>query len=320
MLDVLSIGELLIDFAPISKDKFGYPTIAANPGGAPANFLTPISKYGLKAGFIGKVGNDIFGNQLVKTLKENNIDIRGTIISDDYFTTLAFVSLDENGDRSFSFARKPGADIMLQKNEINLGLIDECKVFHVGTVSLTANPALESCHYAVEYAKQKGKIISFDPNLREPLWSDLNQAAKEMRYGLAVSDIVKISDNEVEFLYHLKPEEAISKILEDYPNIKILYLTCGKDGSYYATRRYQGFVKSLQDIKVVDTTGAGDIFNGSAMYKLLSLKASIEDIDQQQLEQCAIFATVAAGLSTTSYGGISSVVELAEIEKHLNNR
>lgn len=316
MIDVLAIGELLIDFAPISKDENGYPSIAANPGGAPANFLAPISKYGLSTSFIGKVGNDTFGNLLVNTLKQNNIDVTNTIIDDKYFTTLAFVTLDDDGNRSFSFSRKQSADIMLTKDEINLKLIDDSKVVHFGTVSLTADPSRETCHYVIEYAKEKNKIISFDPNLRELLWNNLEDAKKEIEYGLSVSDIVKISDNEVEFLYNCSPKEGLDKIMNDYPNIKILYVTCGKDGAYYKTKQYSGFVESLKDIKVVDTTGAGDIFNGSTMYKLLSLNKDIDDVNKEELEDCVRFGCICAGLSTTSYGGLSSVKDICEVNKY----
>jgi len=317
MAKVLSIGELLIDFAPVSKDEYGYPTIAANPGGAPANFLTPLAKYGISAGFIGKVGSDSFGKLLVKTLNDNGIDTSMTIVSDEYFTTLAFVTLDENGDRSFSFARKPGADTQIKIDEIDFSKIDECDVLHFGSVSLTDNPSRQTCHEVIEYALAKGKIISCDPNLRVPLWADLADAKKEIEYSLSKSHIVKISDNEVEFLYNCKPEEGIEKLLNDYPNIKILYVTCGKDGAYYATRKFTGFVDSLKGINVVDTTGAGDIFNGTTMYKLLSLNKDLDDISEEELALCVKWGCVGAGLSTTKFGGISSVCDIQILKQYL---
>ena len=317
MIDVIGLGEMVIDFAPVKNDENGYPTIAANPGGAPANFLTPIAKYGISAGFIGKMGNDAFGRLLIDTLKKNNINTDGTVLSDEYFTTLAFVTLDENGDRSFSFARKPGADTQLEKDDIDFTLIDRCKVLHFGSVSLTDEPSRSTSHCVVEYARDKRKIISFDPNLRKPLWKNLDEAESEIRYGLSKSDIVKISENEVDFLYGCDHLEGLDRLMNDYPDIKILYITCGEKGVYYKTRKYNGFVEALNDIKVLDTTGAGDIFNGTCMYKLLSLDKDIESVDKEELELCVRYGCVGAGLSTTRYGGISSVAELSEIEKRL---
>ena len=193
-MDVIALGEVLIDFTMQGADKDGYPLMQANPGGAPCNFLAALSKYGVSTGFIGKVGNDAFGNMLKDTLEEINVDTRGLVVSDDVFTTLAFVTIDENGERSFSFARKPGADENLSFSECRLDLIDEAKVFHFGTLSLTGEPAREATKKAVQYAKDKGKLISFDPNLRLPLWEKPSDAKEAMLFGLSKADVVKISD------------------------------------------------------------------------------------------------------------------------------
>lgn len=317
MIDVVAIGEVLIDFVQEKTNDDDYPVISAHPGGAPANFLAPISKFGYKTSMISKVGNDAFGKRLVKTLKDNGIGTKNIVLDNDSFTTLAFVSLDEKGDRSFSFARKPGADTRIKLVDIDLSEIDKCKVFHFGTLSLTTNPSKKTTYELVKYAKQKGKLISFDPNLRELLWDNLLDAKKQMLYGLKNADIVKISDNEVEFLFNIKPDKAVEYIQAKYPNIKLLYVTCGADGCYYATKDVSGFVPSLKGIKVKDTTGAGDIFGGSAMYKLLSKKKKIEKLNNDDLLDIVKFASVSAGLSTTKYGGLKSVATLQEINSKL---
>jgi len=316
-MDVVSLGEVLIDFAEVSSNKDGYPTLAANPGGAPANFLSPIAKYGLKAAMIGKVGNDTFGKLLINTLKKNGINTKGVVVDNNVFTTLAFVTIDKKGDRSFAFARKPGADTQLDFSEIDLSLIDKCKVFHFGTLSLTNNPSKVATKKLVDYAKKNNKLVSFDPNLRKPLWSNLEDAKAAMLYGLKKADIVKISDEEVEFLFGIKDKDASKYLLNKFKNIKLLYVTCGSKGSYYSTKNISGFVEAMKNIKVVDTTGAGDIFGGSAMYKLLTKKKKIENLTNNDLIEIVKFATISAGLSTTKLGGISSVVDIKEIRKHI---
>ena len=199
MIDVVALGELLIDFAAKSTDSAGYPTMAANPGGAPGNFLAALNAYGRKTAFLGKVGNDAFGNLLLGTLNAAGIETKGILVDDSVFTTLAFVTFDESGDRSFSFARKPGADTQLRWEEVDKSLIDEAKVFHFGTLSLTDEPVRTATQKAVAYAKAQGKLISCDPNLRLPLWPDADAAKEQMLWSLRQADVVKISDNEVEF-------------------------------------------------------------------------------------------------------------------------
>ncbi len=316
-MDVVALGEILIDFLEIKNDKNGYPTLAASPGGAPANFLTPIAKYGLKTAMIGKVGNDTFGNLLINTLKQNGINTKGIVIDDNVFTTLAFVTIDSNGERSFAFARKPGADTKLRYEEVELSLIDKCKVFHFGTLSLTNNPSKNTTKKLVDYAKKKDKLISFDPNLRKPLWNNLTEAKKAMLYGLSKADIVKISDEEVEFLFNIKDKEASSFLLNKYKNIKLVYVTCGSKGSYYATRKYSGFIEAMKNIKVIDTTGAGDIFGGSAMYKLLKTNKKLDKLTNDDLVNIVKFAIISAGLSTTTPGGINSVQDIEIINNYL---
>ena len=229
MLDVVALGELLIDFAAKSKDPDGYPTMAANPGGAPGNFLAALNVYGKKTAFLGKVGDDAFGHLLLGTLQRAGIETKGVIVDPDYFTTLAFVTFDRAGDRSFSFARKPGADTQLRWEEIDKGLMDEARVFHFGTLSLTDEPARTATQKAVAYAKERGILISCDPNLRQPLWHSLEDAKEQMLWSLQHADVVKISDNEVSFLWGCTPEEGAERLLQDC-GVKLAMVTLGADG------------------------------------------------------------------------------------------
>lgn len=309
MYDVVALGELLIDFTMIHADSDGYPTMAAHPGGAPANFLAAIAKFGGKAAMLGKVGTDTFGKLLTSTLREVGIETKGIVASDDFFTTLAFVTLDANGDREFAFARKPGADTQLRFDELELSLLDETRVFHFGTLSLTGEPSRTTTYRAVEYAREHGKLITFDPNLRKPLWRALDEAKQQMLWGLAHADVVKISDEEVEFLFGLGVKEGAQYILEHFP-VKLVFVTCGPDGCWFQNKNASGHVDSLKNIQVVDTTGAGDIFGGSAVWKLLQTGKAPEALDEAALREIVSFACTAAGLSTTKPGGISSVPDM----------
>lgn len=307
-MDVVALGELLVDFTCKNTDADGYPTMEAHPGGAPANFLAALTKFGRKTALLGKVGNDTFGKLLVGTLESAGIGTSGIVVSDDVFTTMAFVTLDAHGDREFSFARKPGADTCIAYEELDLSLIDQAKVFHFGTLSLTDEPARSATYKAVEYAKTAGKLITYDPNLRKPLWRDLEEAKRQMLWGLQYADVVKISDEEVEFLFGLGVEAGAKYILDTF-GAKLVFVTCGADGCYFSNRAASGKVPSLSGIRVVDTTGAGDIFGGSALWKLLEIGQAPETLDAEQLKEVVSFACTSAGLSTTKAGGISSVPE-----------
>ena len=316
MVDVVALGELLIDFTCISADGEGYPTMAAHPGGAPANFLAALAKFGAKTALLGKVGSDAFGKLLLGTLRNAGIETDGMVVSDDVFTTLAFVTLDESGDREFSFARKPGADMQMRFEELNLKLIDEAKVFHFGTLSLTDEPARSATYQAVEYAKKEGKLITYDPNLRKPLWKDLEVCKQQMLWGLGQADVVKISDEEVQFLFGMGVQEGAEHILRNY-GVKLVFVTCGAEGCYFKNAVACGMVPSLKDIKVADTTGAGDIFGGSTVWKLLQYGKAPESLNEEELRDVVSFACTAAGLSTTKPGGISSVPEREAVEQRL---
>ena len=314
MMDVVALGELLIDFANVGTDADGYPTMAAHPGGAPANFLAALTKFGAKTALIGKVGGDTFGKLLLGTLDKAGIETRGMVVTEDVFTTLAFVTFDEHGDRDFAFARKPGADTCLSFEEIDLSLIDEAKVFHFGTLSLTHEPARTATQKCVAYAKQAGKLITYDPNLRKPLWANLEEAKEQLLWGLHQADVVKISDEEVDFLFGLGVEEGAAHILENF-GVKLVFVTCGADGCSFKNAIAEGHVSSLSDISVIDTTGAGDIFGGGAVWKLLQTDKAPEALTEAELWDTVSFACTAAGLSTTRPGGISSVPDYEEVIK-----
>lgn len=307
MIDVVALGELLIDFAAKSTDVAGYPTMAANPGGAPGNFLAALNAYGRKTAFLGKVGDDTFGHLLLGTLSRAGIETKGILVDDHFFTTLAFVTFDDTGDRSFAFARKPGADTQLTWEEIDKSLIDEARVFHFGTLSLTDEPVRTATQKAVAYAKEKGKLISCDPNLRLPLWKSEEAAKEQMLWSLRQADVVKISDNEVEFLWGSTPEEGAQKLLEEF-GVSLALVTLGPDGCLLKTKN-AAFRASCPKVHPIDTTGAGDIFGGSAVARLLELDKPIDALTADDLAYIGCFAATAASLSTEAAGGIPSIPE-----------
>ena len=316
MIDVVALGELLIDFTCVGTDSDGYPTMAAHPGGAPANFLAALAKFGASAALLGKVGNDAFGKLLLGTLRSAGISTDGMVVDENFFTTLAFVTLDSTGDREFSFARKPGADTQLQFEELNLDLVNQARVFHFGTLSLTDEPARTTTQKIVAYSKNAGKLITYDPNLRKPLWKDLAQAKEQLLWGLSQADVVKISDEEVEFLFDMDPQTGAAHILKEY-GVKLVFVTCGKDGCYFSNGVACGHVPGLSGLAVKDTTGAGDIFGGSAVWKLLQTNTAPEKLTEDQLRDIVRFACTSAGLSTTRAGGISSVFPYDEVMQNL---
>jgi len=311
MPDVVALGELLIDFAALGADDRGYPTMKANPGGAPGNFLAALTKYGATAAFIGKVGGDAFGDLLVDTMREAGIEAAGIIRDPEVFTTLAFVTFDAQGDRSFSFARKPGADTRLRWEEVDRSLLDRCRLFHFGSLSLTSEPVRETTRRALAYVKERGKRVTFDPNLRLPLWSGAEEAREQILWGLHQADVVKLSDEEVSFLWGCSPEEGSRRLLEQF-GVSLAMVTLGPEGCYLENRRGHCRCASPQ-VRPVDTTGAGDIFGGSAVSRLLRLGRAPEDLTVPELEQVGRFACTAASLSTQTVGGIPSIPEEAEV-------
>lgn len=311
MYDITALGELLIDFTPCGISEAGMKIFEQNPGGAPANVLTAAGNFGAKTAFIGKVGKDMHGEFLKETLEKYNIETKGLIMDEKVFTTLAFVSLNEKGERTFSFARKPRADTCLTKEEVNLELIKDCKIFHFGSLSLTDNPSKEALLYALEKAREMNKIISYDPNYRPLLWENKDTAVKEMRAVIKYADIMKISDEETELLTGYKePEKAALKLIEQ--GVSLVFVTLGSEGSFLRTKDFQITVKSKK-CNVVDTTGAGDAFWGAILYKLTERKNSVFQITEEEGKEYLKFANTTAGICVEKRGAIPAMPSLEEV-------
>ena len=311
MLDAIALGELLIDFATVDTDRDGYPTLAAHPGGAPGNFLAALHAYGCSGAMLGKVGADTFGDLLCATLAQAGIRTEGIVRDPSVFTTLAFVTFGPGGERAFSFARKPGADTVLRFDELELSLIDQSRAFHFGALSLTDEPARSATRQAVAYARAQGKLVTFDPNYRPPLWRSEAQARAETLWGLEQADVVKLSDEELSFLWGCTPEEGARRLREEC-GVALAMITLGPQGCYLENARGACRVPAPA-VRPVDTTGAGDIFGGSAVAKLLALDTPPAELEPGALEGIARFAVTAASLSTLRPGGISSIPTEAEV-------
>lgn len=308
--DVIALGELLIDFTMNGQSEQGNNMFEACPGGAPCNVLALLNKMGKKTAFIGKVGKDQFGALLRDTITEAGIDASNLMVDENVNTTLAFVHTFPDGDREFSFYRNPGADMMLTADEVNPEVVKDAKVFHFGTLSMTHEGVREATKKAVETAKANGCLVSFDPNLRPPLWSSLDLAKEQMEYGFGKCDILKISDNEIQFVSGKEDyDEGIAYLQETY-NIPLILLTMGKDGSraYYKGMRVErpGF-----SVKAIETTGAGDTFCGSSLNYLVD--HDFENLTEEQLGEMLTFANAAAALVTTKKGAIKAMPVKEEV-------
>lgn len=308
--DVIALGELLIDFTMNGQSEQGNNMFEACPGGAPCNVLALLNKMGKKTAFIGKVGKDQFGTLLRDTITEAGIDASNLMVDENVNTTLAFVHTFPDGDREFSFYRNPGADMMLTADEVNPEVVKDTKVFHFGTLSMTHEGVREATKKAVETAKANGCLVSFDPNLRPPLWSSLDLAKEQMEYGFGKCDILKISDNEIQFVSGKEDyDEGIAYLQETY-NIPLILLTMGKDGSraYYKGMRVArpGF-----SVKAIETTGAGDTFCGSSLNYLVD--HDFENLTEEQLGEMLTFANAAAALVTTKKGAIKAMPVKEEV-------
>lgn len=311
--DVVALGELLIDFTENGESSQGNPMLEANPGGAPCNVLAMLNKLGKKTAFIGKVGNDTFGHMLKAVVSESGTDITNLVMDNEVHTTLAFVHTYPDGEREFSFYRNPGADMMLTKDEVNEDIIKAGRIFHFGTLSSTHEGAREATRYAVDVAKENGLLISFDPNLREPLWASLDDAKKEIEYGLSKCDILKISDNELEFMTGTTDySEGVRRLREKY-DIKIIFVTLGKDGSYAYYKNMTVGAPPFMNVKTIEKTGAGDTFGGCALNYLL--EHDIDNLTEENLTELVIFANAGASLITAKKGALKVMPDREEIEE-----
>lgn len=314
--DVVAMGELLIDFTENGKSEQGNGLYEANPGGAPCNVLSLLAKMGKETGFIGKVGSDQFGTLLKNTLLDVNISTEGLVVDNQVRTTLAFVHTFPDGDREFSFYRNPGADMMLTEEEVKADMIEQAKIFHFGTLSMTHQGVRKATHRAVDIAKKAGILISFDPNLRPPLWSSRELAKEQIEWGLAQCDILKISDNEIQFVSGKDDyDDGIAYLQEKY-QIPLILLTMGKDGSraYYKGKRIE---KAGFAVKAIETTGAGDTFCGCSLNYIL--EHDFTNLSDEELEGMLTFANAGAALVTLKKGAIYSMPEKEEIENLIQN-
>lgn len=318
MFDVVAFGELLVDFTENGMSGQGNALFEANPGGAPCNVLAMLHNLGRKTAFIGKVGNDIFGHTLKAAAANCGIDTSGVIMDDAVHTTLAFVHTSGDGDRDFSFYRNPGADMMLRKEEVRRELLENTKIFHYGTLSSTHKEVREATRFAVETAKAHGALLSFDPNLREPLWESLADAKREIAYGLSHCDILKISDNEIEFMTGCADSlKGIRKIQEEY-HIPVAFATMGRGGSAAC---FQGRLVSCGAFlleNTIETTGAGDTFMGCILGGILEY--GLNGLTAGRLESLLRFANAGAALITTKKGALRVMPTAQEIKSLLERR
>ena len=311
--DVAALGELLIDFTQNGMSEQGNPVLEANPGGAVCNVLAMLSGLGHKTAYIGKVGEDGFGAQLEKAIKEVGIDSKGLRKDKCVHTTLAIVTNSENGDRDFSFYRNPGADVNLSADELDTDILENARIFHYGTLSMTAEPCRSATYKAIDIAKKSGAVLSFDPNLREPLWDSLDEAGEQTAYGLSKCDILKISDNEILWFTGKSDfDEAVSALREMYPNIKLLLLSLGADGSRAYSGENSAFVPAFRLQDTIETTGAGDTFFGSVLHFVL--EKGLRNYTQDELCEMLTFANAAAALITTRKGALRVMPDIKEIE------
>ena len=316
--DVTALGELLIDFTENGTSAQGNPLLEANPGGAPCNVLAMLEKLGKKTAFIGKVGKDMFGEQLKTAVEEVGIDTRNLVMDEEVHTTLAFVHTYPDGDRDFSFYRNPGADMMLRKEDLHEDLIRDAKIFHYGTLSMTHDGVREATKKAIDIAKESGAILSFDPNLRPPLWKTLDDAKEQVAYGLSKCDVLKISDNEIQWFTGEEDFDAgIAKLREQY-NIPLIMLSLGRDGSraYYKDLRVE--VKPFLQDSTIETTGAGDTFGGCCLHHVL--KYGLDNLDEEKLTEMLTFANAAASIVTTRKGALRVMPEVEEVEAFIKSR
>lgn len=312
--DVTALGELLIDFSPFGKSSNGNNLFEQNPGGAPANVLTAVVRQGGRGAIISAVGNDDFGRFLRNVMNDVGISTLGLQSTNEAATTLAFVSLDKSGDRSFSFCRKPGADQKIKKDNIDISLIDNCTIFHFGSLSLSDEPSRSAAIFAAKYARDNGKIVSYDPNWRPPLWNNIDEGIKGMSLGLPLTDILKLSEEELMLLSGEK--EAVKGTLllqKKYKNLKLIVVTLGSNGCFYRCGNSTGIIPAY-NVKTVDTTGAGDSFWGALLYKIVKNVECINGGQDEYLRSAMDYANAAGALCTTKNGAIPAIPSFEEVE------
>ena len=314
MYDVVALGELLMDFVPVGKSAQGNDLYEGCPGGAPCNVLAMLSKLGRRTAFIGKLGGDMFGRRLITTITALGIDPRGVVLDDAVNTTLAFVSTGDEGERSFAFYRNPGADMMLRRDELDEELLARCSVFHFGTLSSTHPGIREATRTAVALAKGSGALISFDPNLRPPLWGSQHEAKQQMAWGCTQCDILKISDDEAQFLTGLQTARASGEAIRDsFPNIRLIIVTCGANGSLVLYRDICTSEQAFTGIKAIDTTGAGDTFCGCCLDAVL--RVGLDNFTEETLRDMLRNAGAAAAIVTSRKGAMLAMPEKSEIQE-----
>lgn len=312
MYQIIALGESLIDFTPSGTNEQGIALFGCNPGGAPANVLAMNQKLGGKTAFIGMVGDDAFGHFLAKNMENAGIDTRGMRYSKKVHTTLAFVTLNESGDRDFSFYRKPGADICLSAGDVDVSLLADTEIFHFGSLSLTDEPARGATLFAIEKAREAGAIISYDPNYRPPLWDSPEQAAEAMKSVLDRVDIVKVSREELELLTGEKDIETGARALLAL-GATLVFVTDGEYGASYCSKNCFGFVPAFR-VQAVDTTGSGDAFLGALLYRLAGRKLeALAAMTKEELEEAVRFGSAAGGLTATAKGAIPAMPDEAAI-------
>lgn len=310
--DVTALGELLIDFTENGISGQGNILLEANPGGAPCNVLAMLEKLGKKTAFIGKVGQDQFGNMLRETIESVGINSEGLVTDKVVHTTLAFVHTSPDGDRAFSFYRNMGADMMLRKEEVSTDKIRTSRIFHFGTLSFTHEGVREASEYAIGCAKEAGTLISFDPNLREPLWEDLEDARKAIEYGMECCDILKIADNELTFMTGETDYDRGALLLQGKYQIPLVCVTLGKNGS---RAYYKGMIVTAESFlqeNTIETTGAGDTFTGCMLNTVL--EKGLDQLTEEDIKQMLQFANAGASLITTKRGALRVMPEKEEIE------
>ena len=314
--DVVALGELLIDFTENGTSPQGNPLFEANPGGAPCNVLAMLSKLGHDTAFIGKVGKDFFGEQLKRAIQEVGICADYLCMDEEVHTTLALVHTFPDGDRDFSFYRNPGADMMLTEEDVPEDLIAGSKIFHFGTLSMTHEGVRSATKKALYIAKANQVTISFDPNLRPPLWNSMEEAKEQVLYGLQYCDVLKISDNEIQWLTGREDyTKGVNWIKERYPNIQLILVSMGKEGS----RAYYGDVMVEAAARInentIETTGAGDTFCGCVLHYIL--EHGLGEMTEENLKEMLQFANSAASLITTKKGALRVMPEKEEIVGNL---